>query len=70
VEEEPAIMLNLLRTELEPPALPLPLLLSFTLDRRLCTWCSMAVRLPVKVRTSLLVWSSTYLSFAGRQSTV
>lgn len=47
----------------EPPPLLLLPLVSELLSKvlMLCTCCSMAVRLPVNVRTSLLVWSSTYL---------
>jgi hypothetical protein len=59
VDDEPTIILSLLDREPEPLLL-LGLLMSF-FALKLCTWCNMAVRLPVKVRTSWLVWSSTYL---------
>jgi hypothetical protein len=59
-------MLSLLRLD---PELPLLTRLrgGSNWDLKLCTWCSMAVRLPVKVRTSLLVWSSTYLQVDEQQ---
>lgn len=68
MEDEPTIMLSLLDREAEPPLLPGLLMSFFALKP--CTWCNMAVRLPVKVRTSWLVWSSTYLRVQAAAHTV